>query len=190
LDLAKRGARVAVVSSGDPGVFAMASAVLEVAAEPEFHDVAVRVVPGVTAASAVAAAVGAPLGHDFAIISLSDRLKSWDVIERRLRGALDADLVLAIYNPGSGSRTWQVGVFKDILASRLPADRPIILGRDVGGPEQRLTMTTVAEFDPAVVDMRTLIIVGSSRTNVVQRAAGPIVFTSRRYEPSADPSGS
>ena len=91
-----------------PGVFAMAAAVAEVAAEPQFHDVAVRVVPGVTAANAVAAAVGAPLGHDYMTISLSDRLKSWEVIERRLHSALDADLVIAVYNPGSRSRGWQV----------------------------------------------------------------------------------
>lgn len=182
LDLAKRGARVAVVSSGDPGVFAMASAVLEVAAEPTWSDVPVRVVPGMTAANAVAAAAGAPLGHDYAVISLSDRLKSWDVIETRLRAALDADLVIAIYNPGSGSRTWQVAELKNILAEQLPADRPVIVGRDVGGPEQRVEVTTVAELDPAVVDMRTLLIIGSSTTTVAERSAGRMVFTSRRYE--------
>ena len=181
LDLAKRGARVAVVSSGDPGVFAMAAAVVEVAAEPAFSDVPVRVVPGVTAANAVAAAVGAPLGHDYAVISLSDRLKSWDVIERRLHAAIDADLVIAIYNPGSKSRDWQVTTLRDILLQRLPADRPVIVGRDVGGPEQRVTVTTAAGFDPATVDMRTLLIIGSSTTTVVQRAAGQAVFTSRRY---------
>lgn len=181
LDLAQRGAQVVVVSSGDPGVFAMASAVLEVAAEPAYRDVPVRVVPGVTAANAVAAAVGAPLGHDYAVISLSDRLKSWAVIERRVHAALDADLVIAVYNPGSGSRTWQVGALKDILGQRLPGDRPVVLGRDVGGPAQRLTVTTVADLDPAAVDMRTLIIVGSSTTTVVDRAGGPVAFTSRRY---------
>ncbi|MDY6996425.1 MAG: precorrin-2 C(20)-methyltransferase [Actinomycetota bacterium] len=180
LDLARRGARVAVVSSGDPGVFAMAAAVAEEAAEPQFHGVAVRVVPGVTAANAVAAAAGAPLGHDYMTISLSDRLKSWELIERRLHGALDTDLVLAIYNPGSRSRTWQVRALKDILTRRLPADRPVILGRDVGGPQHDLTVTTVADLDPAAVDMRTLVIVGSSTTRVASRAAGPLVFTSRR----------
>ncbi len=184
LDLAKGGARVVVVSSGDPGVFAMAAAVLEVAADPAWGDVPVRVVPGMTAANAVAAAVGAPLGHDYAVISLSDRLKSWAVIERRLHAAIDGDLVIAIYNPGSGSRTWQVGALKDILQQRLPADRPIILGRDVGGPEEQVTVTTVSDFDPAVVDMRTLLIIGSSTTTVVDRPAGQTVFTSRRYAPT------
>ena len=187
LDLAKNGARVVVVSSGDPGVFAMASAVVEVAAEPAWSDVPVRVVPGMTAANAVAAAVGAPLGHDYAVISLSDRLKSWAVIERRLHSALDADMVIAIYNPGSESRTWQVRALKDILAQRLPIDRPVVLGRDVGGPDQRVTVTTVGAFDPAIVDMRTLLIIGSSMTTVVERAAGQAVFTSRRYGPTASP---
>lgn len=181
LDLAKNGARVAVVSSGDPGVFAMASAVVEVAAESAWSTVPVRVVPGVTAANAVAASVGAPLGHDYAVISLSDRLKSWAVIESRLHAALDGDLVMAIYNPGSGSRTWQVAALKDILTQRLPASRPIVIGRDVGGPEQSVTVTTVGEFDPEVVDMRTLLIIGSTTTTVVDRRAGQAVFTSRTY---------
>ncbi|WP_457590194.1 precorrin-3B C(17)-methyltransferase [Gordonia aurantiaca] len=182
LDLARRGARVAVVSSGDPGVFAMAAAVAEVASEPQWHDVRVRVVPGMTAASAVAAAVGAPLGHDFAVISLSDRLKPWSVIERRIKAALAADLVIAIYNPGSRSRTWQVGALKHTLLQTVSPDRVVVLGRDVGGAEQSLTTTTVAEFDPEVVDMRTLIIIGSSATRAVPRAAGRLVFTPRHYE--------
>ena len=183
LDLARRGARVVVVSSGDPGVFAMAAAVAEVAAQPRWHEVPVRVVPGVTAATAVAAAVGAPLGHDFAIISLSDRLKPWSVIERRIRAALGADLVIAIYNPGSASRTWQVGALKHTLSQTVSPDRVVVLGRDVGGPEQQLTTTTVADFDPAVVDMRTMIIIGSSATRVAPRAAGTLVFTPRSHHP-------
>lgn len=181
LDLASRGAQVAVVSSGDPGVFAMASAVVEAAADPLWSDVPVRVVPGVTAANAVAAAVGAPLGHDYAVISLSDRLKTWDTIVRRINSAIDGDLVIAIYNPGSGSRTWQVDALKDILTERLPSERPIIIGRDVGGPEESLSVSTVGELEPSVVDMRTLLIIGSSTTTVVDRAAGPAVFTARRY---------
>ncbi len=181
LDLAKNGARVVVVSSGDPGVFAMAAAVLEEAADEQWLDVPVRVVPGVTAANAVASLAGAPLGHDYAVISLSDRLKGWDVIADRVRAALQADLVLAIYNPGSQSRNWQVAELKDILLQNKPAQTPVILGRDAGGPEQTLVITTVAGFDPAAVDMRTLIIVGSTTTAVVDRIGGPAVFTSRRY---------
>jgi precorrin-2 C20-methyltransferase/precorrin-3B C17-methyltransferase len=182
--LAQEGRTVAVVSSGDPGVFAMATAVLEEARQ--WPGVDVRVIPAMTAAQAVASRVGAPLGHDYAVISLSDRLKSWDVIERRLHSAIDADMVIAIYNPGSESRRWQVSALKDILAQRLPADRPIVLGRDVGGPEEGLVVTTVDAFDPAVVDMRTLLIIGSSTTTVVERSAGRAVFTSRRYDTSAE----
>jgi precorrin-2 C20-methyltransferase/precorrin-3B C17-methyltransferase len=181
LDLARRGRRVVVVSSGDPGVFAMAAAVAEVAAEEQYADVPVRVLPGVTAASAVAAAFGAPLGHDLALISLSDRLKPWDVIARRITAAVDADLVLAIYNPGSVSRNHQVADLKSLLLDRVAPDRVLLLGRDVGGPTELLTVTTVGEFDPTVVDMRTLIIVGSSLTTVVQRPGGRLVFTPRHY---------
>lgn len=187
LDLAARGGQVVVVSSGDPGVFAMATAVVEMAADDEWSHVPVRVVPGVTAASAVAAAVGAPLGHDFAVISLSDRLKSWETVERRIRAALDADLVIAIYNPASRERTRQVAVLRDIVVETVGSDRVVVLGRDVGGPSESVTVTTAGDLDPSVVDMRTLLIVGSSTTTVVERAAGRAVFTSRRY---ADPSGS
>ncbi|MFZ2238961.1 MAG: precorrin-3B C(17)-methyltransferase, partial [Gordonia amarae] len=184
LELAAAGGRVVVVSSGDPGVFAMATAGAEVASEPAWHDVPVRVVPGVTAATAVAAAVGAPLGHDFAVISLSDRLKPWEVICERLRHALAADLVIAIYNPGSASRSWQVTALKELLLQSVSPERVLVLGRDVGGPEQSLHTTTVGEFDPAVVDMRTLIIIGSSATTAVSRPAGDLVFTPRRHPPT------
>ncbi|MBT0568130.1 precorrin-2 C(20)-methyltransferase [Williamsia sp. CHRR-6] len=181
LDLAATGAQVVVVSSGDPGVFAMASAVLEMAAEDRWAHVRVRVVPGVTAANAVAAAVGAPLGHDYAVISLSDRLKPWSIIESRLQAALDADLVIAIYNPGSASRTWQVEALRELIIDRVGPDRTVMVGRDVGGPEQSVTVTTAGALVAAQVDMRTLLIVGSSTTAVVARAAGTAVFTSRRY---------
>ncbi|MBD0021425.1 precorrin-2 C(20)-methyltransferase [Gordonia pseudamarae] len=187
LALAHRGARVVVVSSGDPGVFAMATAVAEVASEPAWQDVPVRVVPGVTAATAVAAAVGAPLGHDFAVISLSDRLKPWEVICERIRHALAADLVIAIYNPGSASRSWQVPALKELLLESVSPERVLVLGRDVGGPEQSLHTTTVGGLDPAVVDMRTLIVVGSSATTAVSRAGGDLVFTPRRHTPAPGP---
>ncbi|MFJ6098559.1 precorrin-2 C(20)-methyltransferase [Williamsia muralis] len=182
LDLAKNGARVVVVSSGDPGVFAMAAAVVEESADDQWRDVPVRVVPGVTAANAVASLAGAPLGHDYAVISLSDRLKGWDVIVERVRAALRADLVIAIYNPGSASRNWQVAELKGILLEHKAPSTPVILGQDVGGPEQSVDISTVADFDPAAVDMRTLLIVGSSTTTVIERAGGPAVFTNRRYD--------
>ncbi|WP_309050021.1 precorrin-2 C(20)-methyltransferase [Streptomyces sp.] len=182
LDLARRGRRVAVVSGGDPGVFAMATAVLEVACEPAYADVPVRVLPGVTAANAAAAAAGAPLGHDYATISLSDRLKPWDVISRRLRAAAEADLVLALYNPGSKSRTHQVAAARDLLLEVRSPDTPVVVARDVGGPEQSVRIVTLKTLDPAEVDMRTLLLIGSTQTRAVERADGrTITWTPRRY---------
>ena len=188
LDLASRGARVAVVSSGDPGVFAMATAVVEAAGDARWREVPVRVVPGVSAAQAVAAAVGAPLGHDFAILSLSDLLKPWSVIEGRIRSAIASDLVFAVYNPASSKRTEQIRRFAGLLSELLAPDRIVVQGRDVGGDGERLTVTTVGDFDPATVDMRTLLIVGSSQTRVIRRPAGDLVYTPRTYpeDPASD----
>ncbi|MFD3743479.1 precorrin-2 C(20)-methyltransferase [Nocardia sp. NPDC058633] len=181
LDLAKRGARVAVVSSGDPGVFAMAAAVLEVSAEPQFQDVRVRVLPGLTAANAVASRVGAPLGHDYAMISLSDRLKPWDVVAQRLSAVAAADMAIAIYNPASSQRRWQVGAMRELLLEHRPPVTPVVLGRDVGGPTESVRVTTLGELDPDEVDMRTLLIIGSSTTITFDTPEGTRVFTSRRY---------
>ncbi|MES4902156.1 MULTISPECIES: precorrin-2 C(20)-methyltransferase [unclassified Streptomyces] len=182
LDLARHGRRVAVVSSGDPGVFAMATAVLEAAAEDPYREVPVRVVPGMTAAHAAAARAGAPLGHDYAVISLSDRLKPWEVIAERLRAAAAADLVLALYNPGSRSRIWQVGKARELLLEHRAPDTPVVLGRDVGGPEERIRIVRLADLDPAQVDMRTILLVGSSQTRTARRGDGTeIVWTPRRY---------
>jgi len=178
LELARSGRRVAVVSSGAPGVFAMAAAVLEVAGRPEFAGVPVRVVPGLTAAQAVAAKVGAPLGHDFCVMSLSDVLKPWDVVVDRLRHAAAADLVIALYNPRSKHRPHQLGEAQKVLLETRSADTVVVVGRDVGGPEERLTVTTLAELDPESVDMRCLLIIGSSRTRV---GTGGAVFTPRTY---------
>jgi precorrin-2 C20-methyltransferase/precorrin-3B C17-methyltransferase len=183
LDMARDGRRVVVVSSGDPGVFAMASAVLEVSVEPRWKDVPVRVLPGLTAAQAVASRVGAPLGHDYAVLSLSDRLKPWDVIAARLSAAASADLVMAIYNPASRSRTWQVAAARDLVLEHRSPETPVVIGRDVGGPRENITVTTLGELDPSVVDMRCLLLIGSSRTQVVERGDGAsVVFTPRRYE--------
>ncbi|MEV3981641.1 precorrin-3B C(17)-methyltransferase [Nonomuraea sp. NPDC049758] len=176
LELARDGARVAVVSSGDPGVFAMASAVLEAAAD--FPDVPVRVVPGLTAAQAVAARAGAPLGHDYCVLSLSDLLKPWEVVADRLSAAARADLVLAIYNPASRSRTWQVAAARDLLLEHREPDTPVVIGRDVGGPQESVTVTTLGELDPGQVDMRCLLIIGSSTTRATE---GGVVYTPRRY---------
>ncbi|MEU8870949.1 precorrin-2 C(20)-methyltransferase [Streptomyces javensis] len=182
LDLARHGRRVAVVSSGDPGVFAMATAVLEAACEDPYREVPVRIVPGMTAAHAAAARAGAPLGHDYAVISLSDRLKPWEVIAGRLRAAAAADLVLALYNPGSRSRVWQVGKARELLLEHRAPDTPVVLGRDIGGPGERVRIVRLADLDPAQVDMRTILLVGSSQTRTVRRGDGTdVVWTPRRY---------
>ncbi|KXK58385.1 ATP-binding protein [Micromonospora rosaria] len=183
LDLALGGARVVVVSSGDPGVFAMASAVYEVAtAEARFARVPVRVLPGLTAAQAAASRIGAPLGHDFAVLSLSDRLKPWPVIEARLAAAAEADLVLALYNPASASRRWQVGAARDVLLRHRDPKTPVVVARDIGRPGETVTVTTVADLDPQVVDMRCLLLVGSSTTQVSTRGDGSVaVWTPRTY---------
>ncbi|MEU1799977.1 precorrin-2 C(20)-methyltransferase [Streptomyces sp. NPDC019937] len=182
LDLARRGRRVAVVSSGDPGVFAMATAVLEAASEEPYRDVPVRVLPGMTAAHAAAARAGAPLGHDYAVVSLSDRLKPWEVIAGRLHAAAAADLVLALYNPGSRSRIWQVGKARELLLEHRAPDTPVVLGRDIGGPGESVRIVRLADLDPAEVDMRTILLIGSSQTRTARRGDGTeIVWTPRRY---------
>jgi len=165
LDLARRGERVAVVSGGDAGVFGMASAVFE-AAERSGFDVPVRVLPGVSAVQAVAARAGAPIGADFAVVSLSDRLKPWDVVEHRLHAIGEADLVLAVYNPASRSRTTQVAELRRILLEHRAPDTVVVVGRDIGRSEESLTVTTLADLDPDSIDMKCLLIVGASSTRV------------------------
>jgi len=166
LELAARGERVAVVSGGDAGVFGMASAVFEAAQDPTFAQVPIRVLPGVSAVQAVAARAGAPIGADFAVISLSDRLKPWAVVARRIRHVAEADLVLAVYNPASRSRTGQVAELRRIMLAHRPAETTVIVGRDVGRAEESLTVTTLGELDPSTIDMKCLIIVGASGTEV------------------------
>jgi precorrin-2 C20-methyltransferase/precorrin-3B C17-methyltransferase len=177
LTLAAAGARVAVVSSGDPGVFAMASAVLEQVAAGHGAGVRVRIVPGVTAAQAAASRVGAPLGHDYCVLSLSDRLKPWEIIEKRLDAAGAADLVLALYNPASRSRTTQLAAARDVLLRHRSGETPVVVARDVGGPEEDIRITTLGGLEPSTVDMRCVLLVGSSKT----RADNGIVWTPRSY---------
>jgi precorrin-2 C20-methyltransferase/precorrin-3B C17-methyltransferase len=183
LTLALRGRRVAVVSSGDPGVFAMASVVLESAAsDARFADVPVSIVPGITAAQAVASLAGAPLGHDYVMLSLSDRLKPWAVIARRLEAAAAGDFAIAIYNPASRSRRQQLVDARNLLLAHRDAGTPVVVGRAVGTEDQEVTVTTLEELDPATIDMRCLIIVGSSQSRVVTTRHGtPQVITPRRY---------
>jgi precorrin-2 C20-methyltransferase/precorrin-3B C17-methyltransferase len=172
LDLAKAGEKVAVVSGGDAGVFGMASAVFEAAEDAAYADVRIRVLPGVSAVQAVAARAGAPVGADFAVMSLSDRLKPWPVVEERLRAVAAADLVLAIYNPASRSRTEQIGTARDVLLEHRKPDTVVVVGRDVGRAEESLTVTTLGELDPASIDMKCLVIVGASSTRAT--AAGQV----------------
>lgn len=166
LDLAKAGEKVAVVSGGDAGVFGMAAAVFEAAEDPAYAGVGIRVLPGVSAVHAVAARAGAPIGADFAVMSLSDRLKPWPVVERRLRAIADADLVLAIYNPASRSRTEQIQVAQRVLLEHRKPDTIVIVGRDVGRAEESLTVTTLSDLDPASIDMKCLLIVGADATRI------------------------
>jgi precorrin-3B C17-methyltransferase len=183
---AAEGASVAVVSGGDPGVFAMAAAVCEeVDAGPEaWRALDVTVVPGVTAMLAVAAHVGAPLGHDFCALSLSDNLKPWALIERRLDAAAGVGFVIALYNPVSRARPWQLGTAFGRLRRQLPASTPVVFGRAVGRTDEHIAVTTLAAADPSAADMATLIIVGSAATRAIARPGRPpLVYTPRAVQP-------
>jgi precorrin-3B C17-methyltransferase len=182
LHAAAQGARVAIVSGGDPGVFAMAAAVCEeIERGPEsFRKLDVTIIPGVTAMLAVAARVGAPLGHDFCALSLSDNLKPWEVIEHRLDAAAGAGFVIALYNPMSQSRPWQFARAMERLARLLPPATPVVFGRAVGRANEAVTVTTIDRAGSAHADMATLVIVGSPETRLVQRPGRtPLVYTPR-----------
>ena len=184
-ELAAQGRSVVVVSSGDPGVFAMAAAVIEAlheSSEPAWHQVDLEILPGVSASLATAAQAGAPLGHDFCVMSLSDNLKPWAIIEKRLDLASQADLALAFYNPISRSRPWQLGRALEIVALHRTPQTPVVLGRDIGRPGQTLRVTTLGQLTPEQVDMRTMVLIGSSTTCVFPRAGGgEWVYTPRWY---------
>ena len=171
LTLAAAGRKVAVVSGGDPGVFAMAAAVFEAveAGDPAWRSLDIRVEPGVTAMLAAAAEVGAPLGGDFCAISLSDNLKSWSTIERRLRAAAEADFVIALYNPASKARPHQLGEAFALLCAIKAGETPVLFVRGAGSGEAKVIATTLAEADATNADMRTLVIVGASTTRQVGR---------------------
>lgn len=183
-ELAAAGARVCVVSSGDPGIFAMATAVMEALEDgpPEWHALEVAVVPGISAMQAAASRVGAPLGHDFCVISLSDRLKPWETVARRLEAAAAADFALALYNPISSERRRQLGEACAIIARHRAPQTPVVLARDVGGPGERVRTVALADVDPHEVDMRTILLVGASTTRTFPRADGSrFVYTPRTY---------
>src|ERR1700729_4216444 len=179
---AAQGVRVAVVSGGDPGVFAMAAAVCEeIEANPDsWRDLDVQIIPGITAMLAVAARIGAPLGHDFCALSLSDNLKPWGLIERRLDAAASAGFVIALYNPISRARPSQFGSAIERLRRHLPPSTPIVFGRAVTRADEQINVTTLDRADAADADMATLVIVGSRQTRVIARPGRPpLVYTPR-----------
>jgi precorrin-3B C17-methyltransferase len=187
LSLAAAGHRVAVVSSGDPGVFGMASAVFEAieSGEAEWRALDVQVIPGISAMFAAAARIGAPLGHDFCAISLSDNLKPWPVVTARLQAAAAAGFVIALYNARSHARPWQLGAAFDLLRPILPGAILVSFATSISRPDERIVVTTLAEADPTQADMRTLILIGSAALRRVERPAGPPWIYAPRAESMA-----
>jgi precorrin-3B C17-methyltransferase len=182
LRLAAEGKRVVVVSSGDPGVFAMAAAVFEAvdAGDPSWRDLDIRVLPGISAMFAAAARIGAPLGHDFCAINLSDNLKPWDLVERRLRLAAQADFVIALYNPLSSARPWQLGRALELLREQLPGSVPVVFASAVSDIMEAIETVTLRDAAASRADMRTLVLIGSSQTRLIARAGGQsFVYTPR-----------
>jgi cobalt-precorrin 5A hydrolase / precorrin-3B C17-methyltransferase len=186
LNLAAEGRSVAVISSGDPGIYAMAAAVLEAIdrdRNPEWDRVELQICPGVSAMQAAAALVGAPLGHDFCVISLSDILKPWAEIERRLELAAQGDFVIALYNPISSQRTWQLDKAIELLLRHRSAAVPVILAKDVGRPGQRIVTKSLGTLVGSDADMRTAILIGSSKTRTIQQPHQKTwIYTPRHYE--------
>ena len=182
LALAASGRRVAVVSGGDPGVFAMAAAVFEAVehGEPVWRDLAITVEPGITAMLAAAARIGAPLGGDFCALSLSDNLKPWPVLTERLDLVLRADLVVALYNPISSARPWQLGAALDIAGGIRAPHTPVMFARAISRPDEAIRVTTLADAKSAPADMATLVILGASGTRLIPREGRrPFVYTAR-----------
>jgi precorrin-3B C17-methyltransferase len=183
LKLAAEGRSVAIVSGGDPGVFAMAAAVFEaIADDPQWLKLDIAVAPGVTAMQAAAARLGAPLGHDFCAISLSDNLKPWTIVERRLRAAAEGDFVIALYNPASQARPARITQAFDLLRTAKAPTTPVAFARAVGRVDEKMTLTILGEANPSLADMATLILIGSSETRFISRdGAGAWMLTPRAY---------
>lgn len=182
LALAAAGARVALVSAGDAGVFGMASAAFEAieGGPAAWRGIAIDVLPGISAMFAAAARIGAPLGHDFCAISLSDNLKPWEVVAQRLAAAAAAGFVIALYNPASTARPWQLGAAFDVLRGHLPGSVPVVFATAVTRPDERIAIDTLATADPARADMRTLVMIGTAATRLVARpGAAPWLYTPR-----------
>ncbi len=182
LSLASAGRDVAIVSSGDPGVFAMASAVFEAIEHGEtgWRSLDIVVVPGISAVFAAAARLGAPLGHDFCVLSLSDNLKPFEIVLARLAAAASAGFVIALYNAASRARPWQLGAALDALRPILPAATPVVLATAISRTDERIEVSTLLEIDPAWADMRTLVMIGSAATRRIERdGAAPWLYTPR-----------
>ncbi len=182
LEMASQGRRVVVVSSGDPGVFAMASAVFEALEDRlnDYQDVDIRVLPGITAMLAASARAGAILGHDFCAINLSDNLKPWALIEKRLKLAIEADFACAFYNPRSKTRPEGFGKALSIMQAACEPERLITFARAVSTPEEELHTVALADATPDMADMRTVVLLGSSRTRqIIRPGQAPIVYTPR-----------
>jgi len=184
LELARAGRRVAVVSSGDPGVFAMAAAVME-AVEADaalYAALDIRISPGITAMQAAASRVGAPLGHDFCALSLSDNLKPWELVLKRLEAAAAAGFVLALYNPVSTARPWQLGEALGRLRRLLPGEVPVVFARAVGRTDERIGIVMLRDAKSDLADMQTVILIGTAETRLIPRPSGaaPFVYTPRK----------
>ncbi len=185
LDLAAEGRSVAVVSSGDPGIFAMAAAIfeaLEQETNPAWHQLNIQVAPGISALQAAAARMGAPIGHDFCVISLSDILKPWSTIERRLKAAAEADFVIALYNPVSKQRSQQLTIARNLLLQTRSPETLVVLARNVGRPGESVVVRSLSQLSPEEVDMRTLVLIGSSKTRRFSQGYRSWVYTPRHYE--------
>jgi precorrin-3B C17-methyltransferase len=187
LTQAALGACVAIVSGGDPGVFAMAAAVCQAIEQGSDHwrEIELTIVPGITGMLAVAARVGAPLGHDFCALSLSDNLKPWPIVEKRLHAAASAGLVIALYNPISRARPWQLDRAFELLRELLPVETPVIFGRAMTRSDERVQITTLSGARGSHADMATCVIVGSAETKIIERPnLAPLVYTPRSFAPS------
>ena len=187
LSLAAAGRNAAVVSSGDPGVFAMASAVFEAVDRggPAWRALDIVVVPGVSAVLAAAARLGAPLGHDFCVLSLSDNLKPFEVVLARITAAASAGFVIALYNAASRARPWQLGTALDALRPILPPGTPVVLATAISREDERVEVATLCEVDPARADMRTLVLIGSAATRLIERDGAPPWLYTPRFHPVA-----
>lgn len=188
VELALSGETVAMVSGGDAGVFAMAAAVCEAieAGPAKWRELDVNIIPGITAMLAVAARIGAPLGNDFATISLSDNLKPWSVIENRLLKAAEAGFVMALYNPVSKARPHQLGRAFDILRTALPASVPVIFGRAIGRQDEQIKIVPLVDAHSDMADMSTCIIIGNVYTRTIEREGQPPLIYTPRSVPSND----